>query len=353
MGTNRGNPALLVVVAGVALGVIFGLLGFTGVLSGRIGFGMAAICLVVAALIYLFYSRSSVIEKTGYASLLFIVAVAFVLPFLTVTQQQDQLSASAAQYNTTLERGAALFGQYCASCHGYQGQGINGPQLNNNPAVAKLTPDDLRGIISGGVRNPTDPSKFLMPAWLDQFGGSLTEEDIGYLVALIQSSSPSVRAQNNLANTNGFDYVLGSLTNPTQVAEFKKEKAGGSKPPATSFNDLTGQASVTIDAKDDATNTSGYGWLAVGAKATPLSGNNANITIKVGTKVTWDNKSSAPHTVVEGTASAQGKDFGSPTKILAANSSDSYSFTFTKAGDFPFFCSIHPAMIGWITVVAG
>jgi plastocyanin/mono/diheme cytochrome c family protein len=352
MGTNRGNPALLVVIAGVALGVIFGLLGFTGVLTGRIGFGLAAVCLVVAALIYLFYSRGSVIEKTGYASLLFIVATAFILPFLTVTQQQDQLSASAAQYNTTLVRGAALFGQYCASCHGYQGQGINGPQLNNNPALAKLTPDDLRGIISGGIRNPNDPSKFLMPAWLDQFGGSLTEEDIGYLVALIQSSNPSVRATNNLANINGFDYVLGSLTNPTQIAEYNKEKAGGVKPPATSFNDLRGQASVTIDAKDDATNTSGYGWLAQGATATPLSGNNANITIKVGTKVTWGNKSSAPHTVVEGTPSAPGKDFGDATKILAANSSDSYSFTFTKAGDFPFFCSIHPAMIGWITVVA-
>src|SRR5258706_3032779 len=241
MGTNRGNPALLVVVAGVALGVIFGLLGFTGVLSGRIGFGMAAVCLVVAGLIYLFYSRSSVIEKTGYASLLFIVAVAFVLPFLTVTQQQDQLSASAAQYNTTLERGAALFGQYCASCHGYQGQGINGPQLNNNPTVAKFTPDDLRGIISSGVRNPHDPSKFLMPAWLDQFRGYLTDGDIGYLPTLIQSSSPSVRAPNNLANTNGFDYVLGSLTKPTQIAEYNKEKAGGSKPPATPFNDPTGR----------------------------------------------------------------------------------------------------------------
>src|SRR5260221_12326471 len=320
MGTNRGNPALLVVVAGVALGVIFGLLGFTGVLSGRIGFGLAAICLVVAALIPLFYSRSSVIEKTGYASLLFIVAVAFVLPLLTVTQQQDQLSASAAQYNTTLERGAALFGQYCASCHGFQGQGINGPQLNNNPAVAKLTPDDLRGIISGGVRNPNDPSKFLMPAWLDQFGGSLTEEDIGYLVALIQSSSPSVRAQNNLANTNGFDYVLGSLTNPTQIAEYKKEKAGGSKPPATSFNDLTGQASVTIDGQDDATNTSGYGWVAQRGKAQPHGGNNANIIFTSGPKVMGENKSAPSHTREDGTASAQGKDFRDPTKILAANS---------------------------------
>src|SRR5260221_3730045 len=187
MGTNRGNPALLVVVAGVALGVIFGLLGFTGVLSGRIGFGLAAICLVVAALIYLFYSRSSVIEKTGYASLLFIVAVAFVLPFLTVTQQQDQLSASAAQYNTTLERGAALFGQYCASCHGYQGQGLSGPKLNNNTAVNKLSKDQIYSIITGGIPDNTDPSKYLMPAWGAPVG-PLTVDDINYLVALIQSS---------------------------------------------------------------------------------------------------------------------------------------------------------------------
>jgi plastocyanin/mono/diheme cytochrome c family protein len=352
MGNTR-NPGILAVAAGVALAVLFGLLAVTQVLDGRIGFGLMAICLVAAALIYLFYSRGSTIEKTGYGSLVFIVAIAFILPFLTITQQHDQAIATKATYITTLQRGAALYGQYCSSCHGFLGQGINGPQLNNNPAVNKLTNEDLTGIISGGVRNATDPSKFLMPAWLDRFGGALTEEDISYLVALIRSSDPQYRATNNLANVNGFSYVLGSLTNPTQIAEYNIEKKGGTKPPPTTFTDLTGQATVTIQAKDNGSNSSGFGWFAMGANAANnTAADNANITIKVGTTVTWMNKSTAPHTVVSGTAAAPTTTFGSLTKTLAPNSADFYTFTFTKAGDYPFFCSIHPAMIGWITVQA-
>jgi plastocyanin/mono/diheme cytochrome c family protein len=352
MGNTR-NPGLFAVAIGVALAVLFGLLAVTQVLEGRIGFGLMAICLVASALIYLFYSRGSTIEKTGYGALVFIVAIAFILPFLTITQQQDQAGATRTVYNTNLQRGAALFGQYCASCHGFLGQGINGPQLNNNPAVNTLTTEDLTGIISGGVRNTSDPSKFLMPAWLNTYGGSLTEEDISYLVALIQSSNPQYRATNNLPNVNGFTYILGTLTNPTQVAEYNIEKKGGTKPPPTTFTDLTGQATVTIQGQDNGSNSSGFGWFAVGANAANnTSADNANIIIKVGTTVTWMNKSTAPHTVVSGTPAAPTTAFGSLTKIISPNSPDFYSFTFTKAGEYPFFCSIHPAMLGWIKVKA-
>jgi plastocyanin/mono/diheme cytochrome c family protein len=352
MGNSR-NPGLFAVAIGVALAVLFGLLAVTQVLQGRIGYGMMAICLVASALIYLFYSRGSTIEKTGYGALVFIVAVAFILPFLTITQQQDQASATRAVYNTNLQRGAALFGQYCASCHGFLGQGINGPQLNNNPAVNKLTNEDITGIISGGVRNATDPSKFLMPAWLNTYGGALTEEDISYLVALIRSSDPQYRATNNLENVNGFSYILGTLTNPTQIAEYNLEKKGGSKPPPATFTDLTGQAAISIQAQDNGSNSSGYGWFAVGANpANNNSADNANIIIKVGTTVTWTNKSTAPHTVVSGTSAAPTTTFGSLTKIMAPSSPDTTTYIFTKAGEYPFFCSIHPAMVGWITVQA-
>ena len=51
--SNR-NPGMLAVTGGVALGVLFALLGFTGVLPGRIGFGLTAVCILTAALIYVF-----------------------------------------------------------------------------------------------------------------------------------------------------------------------------------------------------------------------------------------------------------------------------------------------------------
>lgn len=360
MGNNR-NPGFLFVVGGVALAVIFALLGFTTVLEGRIAFGLMALCLVSAALVYTFYSRASVIEKTGYGALIFIIAIAFIIPFLLVNQQQQQAGATADKYKLTLQRGAALFGQYCAACHGYLGQGLGGPQLNNNPNVNKLTNDDITRIISAGVpANFTDltSTKLQMPAWSDRYGGPLTDDDISYLLALIRSSDPAYIKTNDLENINGFSYVLGSLTDPTQIANYHSQAtaaaSGSKKPPASTFTDLTKQTKVEIQAQDTTNNSSGFGWFAVGATPQTSAGDNANITIKVGTTVTWSNKqSTAPHSVVEGIAgSPPGTDFGDQTKLLAPGSSDTYSFTFTKPGDYPFYCGVHPSMIGWITVVA-
>ena len=66
----------------------------------------------------------------------------------------------------------------------------------------------------------------------------------------------------------------------------------------------------------------------------------AQLTVKVGTTVTWKNRDDIPHTVV-----AAGK-FRSKT----LDTDDSYSFTFTAAGDYKYFCSLHPHMTGTIKV---
>ena len=342
MGTTR-NPGMLAVTAAVGLAVLFGLLGGTGVLDGRIGFGLAVIVVIGAALMYIFYSRGNNVEKTGYGSLLFIIAVAFIIPLLIVSQQQDQASATKTTYDTNLLHGAALYGQYCASCHGFQGQGLVGPKLNKNSALAKFTNDDITRIISAGIANdPTNPTKLAMPAWSNAYGGSLTEDDISYLVALIRSSDPAYIAANNVPeNTNGFNYVLGTLSNPTQIAMFHQQEKSGSRP--TDLVDLTSQTAVTIEAVASTTNASGFQWEAVGQTT-------ADITIKVGTTVTWVNKSAtAPHNVFSGPSGSPDGKF-SETGTLAPNSTDMFTFTFTTAGDFPFFCAIHPAMIGWISV---
>jgi plastocyanin/mono/diheme cytochrome c family protein len=328
------NPGLLAVTAGVGLAVIFAALGFTGALDIRYGLGLAVICLVIAAFVYIFFSRANAVTRTGYGALLMLIATALIIPALTVGQQQQQASAAAQVYDTNLHNAAALYGQYCATCHGFQGQGINGPQLNNNATVNKLSDQDLTRIISGGIADANDPSKFLMPAWLQDYGGSLTQEDIADLVAFIRSSDPAYRATNKLENVNGFGYVFGTLTNPTQIAEYHQEQKSGSRPPLSQFTDETGKAQVTIPIADTPTAT------------------NANwnfqpryIIISAGTKVTWDNKSSQPHTVV---ATNKGTFPDSPG-ILAAGTG-TYSYTFAKAGDYPYFCSIHPAMTAWIIV---
>jgi plastocyanin len=66
----------------------------------------------------------------------------------------------------------------------------------------------------------------------------------------------------------------------------------------------------------------------------------AQLTVKVGSTVTWKNRDDIPHTVV-----SAGK-FRSKTM----DTDDSYSFTFTAAGDYKYFCSLHPHMTGMVKV---
>ena len=338
---RTSNPGLLAVTAAIAFAVLLVLLSATNVLPDGIGYKLAAVTVVVAALIYIFYARANNVEKTGYGALIFIVAVALIIPALLITQQQQQVAAAKTQYDITLQRGAALYGQYCATCHGFQGQGLNAPKLNNSPQVNKYTTDQITNIIAGGIPNdPSNPTVLGMPNWSNRFGGPLTDDDISYLVALIQSSSPAYRAQNNLENVNGFNYVFMSLVNPTQIAEYKLEQKGGNKPPASTFVDETGKASVSIVA----ININGfYGWQVPGTAT-------ANITIKVGTTVTWSNISSTVHNVYQGSGGTPTNKFPNSGLISPNVASSNYSYTFKSIGEFPFYCAIHPAMIGWISV---
>src|SRR5580658_8373665 len=65
------------------------------------------------------------------------------------------------------------------------------------------------------------------------------------------------------------------------------------------------------------------------------------ITVPVGTTVTWTNRDDIPHTVV-----STEKVFKS--KVL--DTDEKFSYTFTKPGEYPYFCSIHPKMTGKVVV---
>lgn len=67
----------------------------------------------------------------------------------------------------------------------------------------------------------------------------------------------------------------------------------------------------------------------------------ATITVPVGTTVRWTNRDDIPHTVV-----ANDKSFRSK----ALDTDESFSFTFSKAGTYDYFCSIHPKMTGKVVV---
>jgi plastocyanin len=66
----------------------------------------------------------------------------------------------------------------------------------------------------------------------------------------------------------------------------------------------------------------------------------AELKVKVGDTVTWTNHDDIPHTVV-----SAGK-----YRSKTMDTDDHFSFTFTSAGDYKYFCSLHPHMTGMIKV---
>ena len=65
------------------------------------------------------------------------------------------------------------------------------------------------------------------------------------------------------------------------------------------------------------------------------------LTVTAGTTVTWRNMDEEPHTVV----STDGL-----FRSSALDTNETFTFKFTKAGTFKYVCTIHPRMVGTITV---
>src|SRR5471030_3128567 len=69
----------------------------------------------------------------------------------------------------------------------------------------------------------------------------------------------------------------------------------------------------------------------------------ATLTVSLGATVTWVNNDDIPHTVV-----ATDKAF----KSHVMDTDEKFSFTFTKPGEYSYFCSLHPHMVGKVVVRA-
>ena len=69
----------------------------------------------------------------------------------------------------------------------------------------------------------------------------------------------------------------------------------------------------------------------------------SQLTVAVGTTVTWTNRDDIPHTVVS-------RENPRAMKSPVLDTDDSVSFTFNTPGTYGFFCSLHPHMQGTVVV---
>jgi predicted secreted protein with PEFG-CTERM motif len=77
----------------------------------------------------------------------------------------------------------------------------------------------------------------------------------------------------------------------------------------------------------------------------------STVTIDVGGEVTWSNDDTAAHTVTSGTIES-GPDKIFDSSLFMAGTTFEHKFDGVEPGDYPYFCMVHPWMVGTVIVQA-
>src|SRR5829696_8938652 len=132
-----------------------------------------------------------------------------------------------------------------------------------------------------------------------------------------------------------------------------------SAPHYASAQGVTGQGggyatNATMTGAGNATNATATGASGAntGTSVSVVSGSSSltdtayqpnPIQVSVGNTVSWTNNDSQPHTVTSGSNGQPDNKFNSsPNFSPLLNPGQTFSFTFTQAGDYPYFCMLHP-----------
>ena len=157
----------------------------------------------------------------------------------------------------------------------------------------------------------------------------------------VLQTPPSLRQFLTDNATSGSTNATSGSTNAT---------SGSTNATSGSTNATSGSTNATSQASDNAQVS-----IVPGASTltdTAFSPNSIEVT--VGQTVVWTNDDSAFHTVTSGTAGATdvGKEFDSgltgPTALTSKGKT--FEHTFDRIGDYPYFCTLHPGMVGTVIV---
>jgi plastocyanin len=76
----------------------------------------------------------------------------------------------------------------------------------------------------------------------------------------------------------------------------------------------------------------------------------ATITVSPGATVVWDNQDNALHTATSGNADTATPDGKFDTGLVGANQQSKPVTVPTEPGDYMYFCTLHPFLVGTVTV---
>ncbi len=113
------------------------------------------------------------------AGVLLLLAVAF--PLYRAVESTRRSDAFAAREEALISTGQQLWALNCAECHGVDGAGVNAPALNSQEFLQTVSDQQMHNITAAGIPGTK------MPAWWNELGGSLTDEQIVAIIAYLRS----------------------------------------------------------------------------------------------------------------------------------------------------------------------
>ncbi len=119
--------------------------------------------------------------------LVFMILLIVAFPIYYLREPSLRSDAKAQQQVAYTASGGVRFSQNCSSCHGEGAAGgSTAPTLKSSQFLKNTSDRQMELLISGGVPGTS------MTAWSQEFGGSLTSEQVVELVTFLRSLEPDV-----------------------------------------------------------------------------------------------------------------------------------------------------------------
>lgn len=120
------------------------------------------------------------------AAFLLTIAIVVSFQYYQLREPSRLLVDAETDKREAEEAGSQLYVANCASCHGENGEGTLAPPLNSRSFLSEVSDDQLFGLIRTGVPGTG------MPAWSQEFGGTLTDEQVREVVAFVRAWKPGL-----------------------------------------------------------------------------------------------------------------------------------------------------------------
>jgi nitrite reductase (NO-forming) len=215
---------------------------------------------------------------------------------------------------------------------------VSGPPFTAGNATSGAAANATEGAAANATEAATEPAaqnQTLSVVNATGAGGNTT--------ANLAAGAPNTAAQVGTNATTSPETSLGQLANENT-------------------NATTGAETLNTTSGTNATSGGATGAAATGAgTSVSIVPGSSSLTdtafqpnpasVKVGDTVTWTNNDSQPHTVVSGSnGTPDGKFDSSPNFNPLIVPGGTFEHTFTEAGEYPYYCALHPNMVGTVSV---